>query len=420
MWITNVAIPDIAKEMGNNFSNGGGWLINLSKQLVEMENIELCIVFPIDNKSEITSGIVNNIKYFGVPLKKASTDFDGQKILLFRDIISEIQPDVVHIWGTEYIHSYYAINACSELGIINRAIVSIQGMVSVLERHYYAFIDSSIIKRYTLKEIVMRSNLRTQRDDFIKRGKYEIETIKLAKNVIGRTDWDKACVYQINPNIKYHFCNETLRPIFYENSWNLDTCEKYSIFVSQSHYPIKGLHILLEAMPLILNNFPNARIYTTGKNLLDRSFKARLRDTTYDKYIKNLVNKYELNNHINFLGALSEEAMCERFCKSHVFVSASSIENSSNSVGEAMILGVPVVSSDVGGIKNLLNHGDEGFIYQADAPYMLAYYICKIFSDNKLALDLSTQAKLHATNTHSRELNLNTLLETYQNIQANI
>lgn len=50
-----------------------------------------------------------------------------------------------------------------------------------------------------------------------------------------------------------------------------------------------------------------------------------------------------------------------------------------NSIGEAMQVGCPVVTSDVGGVKNLLEHGKEGFVYQFCAPYMLACYINNIF-----------------------------------------
>ena len=43
---------------------------------------------------------------------------------------------------------------------------------------------------------------------------------------------------------------------FYKHKWNIDNCDKFSIFMSQGSYPIKGLHLMLEAMPIILENFP--------------------------------------------------------------------------------------------------------------------------------------------------------------------
>ena len=81
-----------------------------------------------------------------------------------------------------------------------------------------------------------------------------------------------------------------------------------------------------------------------------------------------------------------------------------------------MILGTPVISSDVGGIKNLMSHQKEGFLYQADAPYMLAHYIKKIFEDKENAVKISVAARSKARITHDAEQNFIALTEIYQNI----
>ena len=145
--------------------------------------------------------------------------------------------------------------------------------------------------------------------------------------------------------------------------------------------------------------------------------KDKLKQSFYSKYLGKLIKKYKLENNVEFLGFLSGEKMAERFLKSNVFVSPSSIENSPNSVGEAMLLGVPTVSSDVGGVKNMLTHEQEGFIYPADEPYMLEYYVSKIFEDSDLAYKFSKNAKEHAEHTHNRSLNGKTLMEIYNKIQ---
>lgn len=81
-----------------------------------------------------------------------------------------------------------------------------------------------------------------------------------------------------------------------------------------------------------------------------------------------------------------------------------------------MILGLPSVSADVGGISDLLTHKEEGFLYQSDAPYMLAYYICKIFQNNNIAINLSKKSRLKATKLHNKEQNLEQLLRIYRNV----
>ena len=81
-----------------------------------------------------------------------------------------------------------------------------------------------------------------------------------------------------------------------------------------------------------------------------------------------------------------------------------------------MLLGVPCISSDVGGVKNLLKHEEEGYVYQTDAPYMLAYYVKKTFAMKDEAEVMGVRGKEHATKTHNREQNLQVLLKIYEDI----
>jgi glycosyltransferase involved in cell wall biosynthesis len=316
------------------------------------------------------------------------------------------------------MHSFWAACACRNEDIINRTVVSIQGLISVINRHYYGHIEGFRIKVPTIRNIYLNDSMQKQRKDFKLRGEYERRTIEMVHNVIGRTDFDKACTIQINPNIKYHFCNETLRGVFYENRWSLDNCRKHSLFVSQYQYPLKGFHHALEAVFILKKRYPDVHLYTTGRNILKKGIKERLLDTRYEKYIRKIIMDFHLENNVTFLGSLNESEMCARFCETHVFVSASSIENSPNSVGEAMLLGVPTVASDVGGVKNMLEHTKEGYVYQADAPYMLAYYIANIFDDDTLAKTISRNSREHAVRTHNKEDNYERIINIYHEIMT--
>lgn len=409
LWITNVALPDVCKDLNVRVSPFGGWLTGY---LNEILNNVTCLVsvFPFGKTVKGSSG---NITYYGFKSK------GNKKELLnyFADIIDKEKPDVIHIFGTEYTHSNLMMKASKELGMLRNTVVSIQGLVSVYAKHYFAYLPRKVIYGFTFKEVLKRNNVKLSAEKFKEQGILEVETLKEVKNVIGRTDWDEACVKQINPNINYYFCNESLRESFYDKEWNLENCEKHSVFVSQASYPIKGFHLMLEGFKEIVKKYPDAKLYTTGKNPLTIKGMDKLKQSLYSKYLGKLIKKYKLENNVEFLGFLSEEKMAERFLKSNVFVSPSSIENSPNSVGEAMLLGVPTVSSDVGGVKNMLTHGKDGFIYPADEPYMIEYYVSKIFESSDLAKEISKSAKEHAEYTHNRFLNGKTLMEIYNNIK---
>ena len=51
-------------------------------------------------------------------------------------IVSEAQPDIIHIWGTEYSHTLAMMNVSESMGIIDKVLISIQGLTSIIAQHY--------------------------------------------------------------------------------------------------------------------------------------------------------------------------------------------------------------------------------------------------------------------------------------------
>ncbi|HHQ4568343.1 TPA: glycosyltransferase family 4 protein, partial [Aeromonas hydrophila] len=230
-----------------------------------------------------------------------------------------------------------------------------------------------------------------------------------------RTHWDKACVKDINQSINYYPCNETLREIFYtDTKWSINNCDEYTVFISQGHYSVKGLHNVIEAIFILKKKFPKVRLFVSGKNTQYSSMLKRFfLSTYYDKYIGGLIKRFDLVNNIFFTGPLCENGVHARLLSSHVYVCSSSIENSPNSLGEAMILGVPCVTSFVGGIPSLVDNEKEVLFYQHDAPYMLAAQIERIFLSSELAKKLSKNSIARAYLTHDADANNENLLNIY-------
>lgn len=415
LWVINIPLPEASKLMGEKPSPFGGWLINASKDLTNKEDVKLSIAFPSNKANKYKELKDEKINYYPfIPVKETDVKVI-QYNQSFEILLNNIKPDVVHIYGTEIAHTLSMVNVCKKLGI--ETIISIQGLVSIYAQHIYANLPFSAVYSFTLRNLLRKDSVYMHKKVFEIRGKNEIESLKKTNHIIGRTTWDKACSSQINPQAKYHFCNETLREEFYKHQWDVNDCETYSIFLSQGQYPIKGLHYMLEAMPLILKKFPQAKVYISGKDITKSdSIKDKLLMTHYGKYIRKMIKGLGLERNVVFTGPLDEEKMCQRYLKSHVFVCPSSIENSPNSLGEAMVLGVPCVASDVGGVSDMLKHKDEGFVYQTDAPYMLAHYVSEIFENEDLTLKFSKNARERALKTHDRDENTRRLIEIYNEI----
>ena len=68
--------------------------------------------------------------------------------------------------------------------------------------------------------------------------------------------------------------------------------------------------------------------------------------------------------------------MKEAYLKSHVFACPSALENSPNSLGEAMLLGLPCVAARTGGIPDMAEDGTSAFVFEKGDVHGLAgvYY----------------------------------------------
>lgn len=406
LWITNIMLPPICDALNLQSPVTGGWMYSSLKELQKEEGVEFAVA-TIYSGREFVEREIEGTRYYLLPLRgKSNLKYQPSLEAYWKKIQQEFLPDVVHIHGTEFAHGLAYIRACG----VERVVVSIQGLVSVSARYYLAGISrKEVLRNLTFRDIVKRDNLLQQQKKFYKRGIIEREYIRSVRHVIGRTSWDKAHVWAINPDVRYHFCNETLRGEFYKHLWRYEGCEKHSIFVSQAGYPIKGLHQLLKAMPIVLRHYSDAKLYVAGGDIT-RSKWYRL--TGYGSYIRKLIRKYHLEEVIVFVGILQEEEMCHMYLRTNVFVCPSSVENSPNSLGEAQLLGVPCVASYVGGIPDMME-GNEGNIYRFEEVEMLAQKICEVFSSKGREQNLK---KEEAKKRHSLKKNMQMVLDIYQSI----
>lgn len=412
LWICNILFPEAEKILTGSgaMKASGGWMVGLANSLKGCDGVDLAVaaLSPLVDELKCIQG--EKITYFILPYGKGNTKYNKEYEILWIQVCKVYQPDVVHIHGTEYTHGLAYVKACGA----DNVVVSIQGLVSVISGYYYSGLSLiSIFKNITLRDLI-KGTIFHDKNRFLRRSRYEMELLQLVKHVIGRTSWDRAHIWSINPTIKYHFCNEILRSAFYTaSSWQYGKCIPHTIFVSQASYPIKGLHMLIKAMPLILRQYPDTLIRIAGKDitLSKKGSLGRLKLSGYGKIIKSLIIKYQLKDRISFLGNLDAKEMIKEYLRANVFICPSSIENSPNSLGEAQILGTPIIASYVGGVPDMMS-GYEEFLYRFDDVEMLAYKICQIFDNQGKQVDMRGNANMR----HGVEQNIKTTLEIYRTL----
>lgn len=414
LWITNTLFPDICHELKIEVPVVGGWMFSSALALLKKNpSIQLAVASRCKVNQQKTY-LINEITYFLLPISKQEGKYIQSLESHWKEVQHKFQPDLVHIHGTEYSHGLAYINACGPENVV----ISIQGLVSLIARYYMGGIDENKLrKNITLRDLIRRDSLFKQQKRIKKRGEIEKTMIQSVTHLIGRTSWDKAHTWSINPQANYYFCNETLRNEFYQHTWKLSDCEKHSIFLSQAHYPIKGLQQMINALPIILRHFPDTKIYVAGSNFTsNRGWRLN----GFGKYVRSLMKENGVTDKIVFTGILPAKEMCERYLKSHVFVCPSSIENSSNSVGEAQMLGVPCVAAYVGGIPDMVTHNETGLLYRYEEIEMLAMMVCRIFYDEILAQNLSVNSIKTANIRYDKFTNSNDLNSIYKSIYKDL
>lgn len=415
LWITNTIFPVPSLALKLPIPVFGGWMYGLAMRIAKAQDNQLAVATTYKG-SEFKKIEVDGVIYYLLPAKSQIS----QKHLepLWQKVCNEFRPDLVHIHGTENTHGLACMCACPTMNYI----VSIQGLIGVISKYYYGNICKwNIFKNITFRDIVRFDTIFQTKKEFKRRGEFEKEYLLRTKHVIGRTSWDFAHVKLNNPNVNYHFCNESLRDCFYSSrKWSINSKNKYTIFLSQASYPIKGLHQVIKAIPFLINDFPEIQVRVAGKDMMNKKNMTELiKRRGYGSYIGNLIKKLGLEKHIQFIGTLSGEEMVNEYLNAHIYICSSIIENSPNSLCEAQILGVPCIATYVGGIPDMVVNLESGLLYRFEEVEMLAENIKKIFTDESLANNLSLNGIKAAEKRHDLVQNFERTIEIYKKVIKN-
>ena len=224
------------------------------------------------------------------------------------------------------------------------------------------------------------------------------------------------------PAARYYPCNETLRPLFYTGTlWHArDFAAAPVLLLPQGNYPLKNLHTVIKALPAVLAEYGDAELRIAGWPPLDKGPLLRPvidRMFPYKLYCKRLAAQLGVTEHIRYTGPLDAAAMRQAYLEADVFLLPSGCENSPNSLGEAMLLGLPCVASAVGGISSMLANGTEGLLYgdalDADA---LARAVLQVLHSPDGGTAMGRAARARALQTHDAARNAADLLHIYESI----
>ena len=392
-----------------NEGYGGHWAIELLRHVSERNNIELGVATAYPGLRE-TSFKEEGVTYFTIEQPRRFPAFGMRAIDLEKciAIIEEFKPDLIHIHGSEFF--YGMVKATGRTNV--PTVVSIQGLLGPYStaRHFFGALSPiEIFKSIRLIELPVKLGLVWQYIDIKKGARREKQILSAVEGLLGRTEWDHAYARAYNPNAIYCHVGEIMRPAFYNAQWSLDSCVRQTIIYTNAGHPRRGTENLLEAVALLRHAFPGIKLRLAGR-VSNRS--------GYGRFIRRRIKQLGIEDRVEFLGYLDSDAMERELLRAHVFAITSYIENSPNSLAEAMLLGMPCVASYVGGIPDMVRTDETGLLYPVDDVPLLAEKIRNIFVDDVLAVRLGTNARTVAHVRHDPRRVVEQLITAYNEILA--
>lgn len=328
-------------------------------------------------------------------------------------VLADFAPDLLHAEGTEMAYTGRFLRSWK-----GRNVVSLQGVLNGYEPHEYGGLNLgelalSLNPRLMLVAAAMTAAKQLQ---FKPRLKLEARSLALAQNLIGRTEWDRAQAFALNPTAPYFTVNRILRPPFHGDPWDIASARRHTLFVGAAYQARKGAHFVLQAVAQLKALYPDIRVEFAGESPEPRGLRDWKRQVGYTAYLRHLITTLGLKDRVSFTGVLSADQMAQKMRASHAFILSSIIENSPNSLGEAMMLGVPTISAHAGGAPDMAEDGREALFYRPEDAQMLAWRIRQIFESDALAKTLGTAARKRALKTHDPAENRDRLLAAYRAI----
>jgi glycosyltransferase involved in cell wall biosynthesis len=116
------------------------------------------------------------------------------------------------------------------------------------------------------------------------------------------------------------------------------------------------------------------------------------KDGTLDDVLQ-LINTYKLQDSIEITGVLSKEEWHKKSEDYDIFINTTNVDNTPISIIEAMVLGLPIVSTNVGGLPYLIENNRDGILVDKNNAIAMSMRIIEIVDKNSISLAKKARIK---------------------------
>ena len=276
-------------------------------------------------------------------------------------------------------------------------------VVHVFSASYFSFVlaptPAILVSRLYGKKVLLNYHSGEAQDHLQRWRRTALPTIRLVNSVVVPSEYlvrvfadfgiKAQAIYNLIETAKFRFRDrQSLTPRFLSNR-NLEV-----------HY---GVDRVLRAFAIIQRQYPDATLVVAGDGSQRRALKA-------------LAEQLSLR-HTNFVGQVDPNSVVELYDSADIYLNGSEIDNQPLSILEAFACGVPIVTTNAGGIPDIVTDGVSGFVVPCGDYEMLAERALLLLEQPKVAGDMAAHG-LEQCRKYSWGAVRDSWMETYISLAA--
>jgi glycosyltransferase involved in cell wall biosynthesis len=251
-------------------------------------------------------------------------------------ILKKIEPVLVHCWGTETAYP----TVCGQCSV--PVILSMQGILSEYDR------IGALPDVYYWKKLARR----------------ELEYLRRATVVTCESQWGIEQVKTRNPFIRTYQVEYGVHSGFFDLAWTPDLHSPFAVYAGSIDFR-KGVDLLMDALSMLDDR--KWRLIIMGEGPLRASLES--------KQIKG----------VEWHGVLDWEQMQKVLTQACCIIVPTRSDSGPSIVKECRVMGLPVIGTRHGGLRDYIHDGENGFIVDPLEPAGLAYAMSRLMDNPELA-----------------------------------
>ena len=326
-----------------------------------------------DKPNDLASEISKHAELYNLNVKNR---FNPLIVIPLRKLIKRLQPDIIHT----HLMQARIYSVIAQLGMKRHLLITHKHNNVNLNKHNLFILFEMISLRFYDKIIAISHS--------VKQSLMKLEFAPQEK------------IYVLQNCVDYALYNDNSRnnSVFGGNPIILGTVCRLE--------PQKGIRYLLLAMKTILTKFPDVKLEIVGTGSLLNE-------------LQNLANELKISNSIKFLGKFAD--VIPFYKRMDIFVLPSLYEGFGIVILEAMAMGIPIVATNVDGIKEVVINGESGILIPPKNPEAIANAVNYLIDNPRVSEKLITEGKKRAKlfDIHDHLMKLDKLYTSLLRTQSN-